>query len=174
MLARSGASWVTIVIRAAGPSTAHAANRHEDDIMPETTETATFARPAQEVFDLLADFGNLADWDPMFEESMRLDDGPVDVGSRFKVKGTIAGSAFDLDMEVVEYDRPQRVVVKGTGDGLETLEDISVHPTNEGCEVTYHSRFETDKPDIVDTASKPAFVAIGKRAINGMQEWIAG
>jgi uncharacterized protein YndB with AHSA1/START domain len=142
--------------------------------MPETTETATFARPAQEVFDLLADFGNLADWDPMFEESMRLDDGPLEVGSRFKVKGAIAGSNFDLDMEVVELDRPHRVVVKGVGDGLETREDISVRATTEGCEVTYHSAFETDKPDIVDAASKPAFIAIGKRAINGMQEWIRG
>ena len=142
--------------------------------MPETSETTTFARPAQEVFDLVADFGNLADWDPMFEESMRLDDGPLDVGSRFKVKGKMANQSFDLDMEVVEYDRPQRVVVKGTGAGLETREDISVRPTNEGCEVTYHSQFETDKPDIVDAATKPAFIAIGKRAINGMQEWIRG
>jgi carbon monoxide dehydrogenase subunit G len=142
--------------------------------MPETTETATFARPAQEVFDLVADFGNVADWDPMFEESMRLDDGPLDVGSRFKVKGSMAGKTIDLDMEIVEYNRPQRVVIKGVGDGLETREDISVQPVAEGCEVTYHSEFSTDKPDIVDAASKPAYMAIGKRAINGMQEWIAG
>jgi carbon monoxide dehydrogenase subunit G len=141
--------------------------------MPETTETTTFARPAQEVFDLVADFGNLADWDPMFDESMRLDDGPLQVGSRFKVKGSLAGQTIDLDMEIVEYNRPQRVVVKGVGEGLETREDISVVPTAEGCEVTYHSEFSTDKPAIVDAASKPAFIAIGKRAINGMQEWIA-
>jgi dehydrogenase/reductase SDR family protein 12 len=142
--------------------------------MPETSETTTFARPAEEVFDLVADFGNLADWDPMFDESMRLDEGPLGVGSRFKVKGTVASQSFDLDMEIVEFDRPQHVVVKGTGDGFETLEDISVRPTDEGCEVDYRSRFETDKPDIVDAASKPAFVAIGKRAIKGMQEWIRG
>ncbi len=142
--------------------------------MPETTETTTFARPAQEVFELVADFGNLADWDPMFDESMRLDEGPLDVGSRFKVKGSMAGQAIDLDMEVVEYNHPQRIVVEGTGDGLRTKEDISVVPTAEGCEVTYHSAFETDKPDMVDAATKPAFVAIGKRAINGMQEWIRG
>lgn len=142
--------------------------------MPETTETTTFRRPADEVFDLLADFGNLADWDPMFDRSRRIDDGPLDVGARFAVTGSVAGRAVELDMEVVEYDRPRKIVLRGQGDGLTTTEDLRVEPTTEGCEVTYRSEFETDKPDLVDAASKPAFVAIGKRAISGMQEWIAG
>jgi uncharacterized protein YndB with AHSA1/START domain len=138
--------------------------------MPETTETTQLPRPAEEVFRYLADFSNLAEWDPMFERSERVDDGPLGVGARFHVVGSVAGSELTLDLEIVEYDEPRRVVFRGTGDGLRTREDLEVAPTAEGCEVTYTSSFETDKPDVVDAASKPGFVLVGKRAIRGLEQ----
>ncbi len=142
--------------------------------MPQTTETITIARPADEVFDLLADFGNLAEWDPMFEESRRLDDGPLGVGSRFHVVGSMGPSSFELDMEIVEHDPGRHVSLRGTGDGLSTREDISVAPTDDGCEVTYDSAFETDKSDLVDAMAGPAFTALGKRTMAGMRQWLEG
>ena len=142
--------------------------------MPSTTETITVARPADEVLDELADFGRLAECDPMFDESRRLDDGPLQVGSRFHVAGSVAGSSFELDMEIVAYEPGRRVVVVGTGDGLRTREDISTVPTDDGCEVTYDSGFETDKPDLVEAIADPAFTAAGKRTMRGMREWLEG
>lgn len=139
--------------------------------MPETTETATLDRPTEEVFRYLADFGNLAEWDPGFESSERVDDGPLDVGSRFQATASFAGAEFPMELEIVHYDEPNHVVLKGTGDGLTTREDIRVEPTSEGgSEVTYVSAFETDKPDLLDAASKPGFLLIGKNAIRGMKE----
>jgi hypothetical protein len=140
--------------------------------MPETTETATFDRPAPEVFAHLADFGRLAEWDPMFTSSRKLDDGPVGLGSRFEAIGSIAGREFELELEIVEYDEPGHVRFNGTGDGLSTMEDITVAPDGAGCEVTYHSAFETDKSDLLDAASAPAFQVVGKRAIRGMRDWL--
>jgi dehydrogenase/reductase SDR family protein 12 len=138
--------------------------------VPETTETTTLPRPADEVFRYLADFGNLAEWDPMFDRSERLDEGPLGVGSRFHVVGSAAGSDVELTLEIVEYDEPRRVVLSGTGDGLRTREDLQVRPADEGCEVTYTSSFETDKPDLVDAATAPAFWLVGKRAIRGLED----
>jgi uncharacterized protein YndB with AHSA1/START domain len=138
--------------------------------MPETTETTTLPRPADEVFRYLADFGNLAEWDPMFERSERRDSGPLGVGSRFRAVGSVAGNDLPLELEVVEFDEPRRVVLQGQGDGISTREDLRVEPTDGGCEVTYTSSFETDKPDLVDAASKPGFVLVGKRAIRGLEE----
>jgi carbon monoxide dehydrogenase subunit G len=138
--------------------------------MPTTTETTTLPRPADEVFRYLADFGNLAEWDPMFDRSERLDDGPLGVGARFRVVGTVAGSELTLDLEVVEYDPAGRVVLHGTGDGLRTREDLQVTPSGQGSEVTYTSEFETDEPDALDAASKPAFWLVGKRAIAGLED----
>jgi uncharacterized protein YndB with AHSA1/START domain len=138
--------------------------------MPTTTETTTLPRPADEVFRYLADFGNLAEWDPMFERSDRLDDGPLGVGSRFRVVGSVAGSELTLDLEIVEYDPSGRVVLRGTGDGLRTREELAVTPTDGGSEVTYTSEFDTDKPDVFDAASKPGFWLVGKRAISGLED----
>lgn len=138
--------------------------------MPETTETASFARPQDEVFRYLADFGNLAEWDPSFEESRRLDDGPLRVGARFHAVISAAGNEIPMELEITEYDEPRRVSLTGSGDGFDTSEDITVEPTDEGCEVTYHSRFETEKSDLLDAAAQPAFWAVGKAAMRGMKQ----
>jgi dehydrogenase/reductase SDR family member 12 len=140
--------------------------------MPETTETTRFNRSPNEVFALLSDFSRLAEWDPMFESSRRLDSGELGVGSRFHVVGSIMGSEVELELEVVEYQPPHRIVLNGTGDGLQTTEDLTVSAVEEGAEVTYHSAFETDKPDVLDAATKPGFVLVGKSAMRGMDDWI--
>lgn len=141
--------------------------------MPETSETTVLPRPPDDVFDHLADFGRLAEWDPMFEHSERLDGGgPLDVGSQFRTVGSVFGSAFELELEIVTYERPELVVLQGRGDSIVTREEIRVSPHADGSEVTYISSFETDAPDLVDAATKPAFVLVGKRAISGMRDWL--
>lgn len=139
--------------------------------MPETTETTTLPQAPEQAFAQLADFSRLAEWDPMFERSEQLDDGLIGVGTRFAARGSAAGRDFDLELRVVEHDPPRRIVLEGTGEGLATREEITVEPHDDGCEVTYGSSFETDKPDLVDALAKPAFVAVGKRAISGMRGW---
>lgn len=141
--------------------------------MPETTETATFARSPEDVFDHLADFGRLAEWDPMFDRSERLDDGPLGVGSRFRTVGSVFGREFELDLEIVEYERPDHVVLHGESSSMTTRESIRVEPHPDGgSEVTYTSSFETSAPDLIDAATKPAFVVVGKKAIGGMRDWL--
>jgi uncharacterized protein YndB with AHSA1/START domain len=137
--------------------------------MPETTETTTIDRPVEEVFRYLADFSNLAEWDPTFDRSERLDDGPLRVGSRFHVVGSTAGVDLDLTLEIVDLAEPNRVELRGSGDGFSTREEITVAPVEGGSEVTYTSAFDTDKPDWVDAATKPAFTLVGKAAINGLE-----
>lgn len=138
--------------------------------MPETTETETFPQPATEIFDLVVDLRHLPEWDPMFERAERLDDGPLGVGSRFQVHGSVPGRDFELEMEIVEYDRPNRALIRGHGEGIETVEDVTVRTTEDGTELTYRSAFETSLPAAVDAAAKPAFVVAGKRAIAGLRD----
>lgn len=138
--------------------------------MPQTTESATFDRPQEEVFRYLADMSNLSEWDPSFEESERLDSGPLGEGSRFHIVASIAGATYPMTLELVTYDEPSHVVFKGEGEGLHTTEDLRVEPSNGGCTVTYESSYESDKPDFLDAAGKPAYTLIGKAAINGMRE----
>jgi dehydrogenase/reductase SDR family member 12 len=137
--------------------------------VPETTEsTVVSTRDQREVFDYLADFSNLAEWDPTFVRSERLDDGPLGVGSRFEAVMKLAGREVEIAWTVTEYDAPNRVVLDGAADRFTSQEDVRVEPVDEGTKVTYTGRFDTDAPDLLDATSKPAFLLVGKAAIRGM------
>ncbi|MTV27307.1 hypothetical protein FTX61_18090 [Nitriliruptoraceae bacterium ZYF776] len=164
----AGGPWAGPV--GTGRATEPSVSPHRGAAVPETTETATVARPADATFRYLADFGNLAEWDPQFDRSERLDDGPLGVGSRFEVEGSAAGKKFVLEMRIVTYDEPTHVVLQGTGDGIRTEEDIRVAPVEGGSEVTYHASFETDAPDWLDAAGQPIFTLVGKRTMSQLTD----
>jgi hypothetical protein len=139
--------------------------------VPETTETTIVDTHDQAaVFRYVADLGNLADWDPSFDESERLDDGPLGEGSRFRGVMSFAGRDIEIAWTLTHYDEPNRVVLDGSSDRFTTQEDIRVAPVDEGTEVTYTGRFDTDAPDLVDALTKPGFFFVGKAAIAGMHE----
>ncbi len=141
--------------------------------MPETTETAQVPLTPTQAFDRLADFTRLPDWDPMFDRAERIDHGELGPGARFRAVGSLVGASFDLELTITTYDRPSRLVLEGQGDGLETVEDLRFAPAEEGCEVTYHSRFTTDKPDFVEALGQPAFLAAGKRTMSELVDWLS-
>lgn len=137
--------------------------------MPETTETTTVStKDPREVFDYLADFSNLAEWDPTFVRSERLDDGPIGVGSRFEAVMKLLGREVEILWTVSEYDAPNRVVLDGASEKFTSQEDVRVEAVDAGTKVTYTGRFDTDAPDLVDASSKPAFLLVGMAAIKGM------
>jgi hypothetical protein len=138
--------------------------------VPETTETTVLDRDRTEVFRYLADFGNLADWDPSFDSSERLDSGPLGEGSRFKATLEMLGNEVEIDFVCSVYDEPNRVVLDGTSDRFTTQEDIRVGTADDGrTEVSYTGSFDTEAPDLLDAATKPGFFFVGKAAIRGMQ-----
>jgi carbon monoxide dehydrogenase subunit G len=143
--------------------------------MPETTETATFDRPPEDVFAHLADFSRIAEWDPMFERSERLDTGPLGVGSRFRVVGSALGRDIELEIETVTYEAPNHVVIHGHGETLTTAESIRVEPNGDGgSEVTWTASYDTQGSGLVDAMTTPAFVLAGKNTIKGMRRWLTG
>lgn len=138
--------------------------------MPTTTETTTVDAPQDDVFDYVADFSHLAEWDPTFVRSDRVDSGPIDVGSTFDCRLVILDVQVPMALEVVRYERPHRVVLEGMGDGFSTREEITVAPTGEGAvEVAYTSEFDTDRSEWLDAASQPIFTVVGKAAIHGLR-----
>jgi hypothetical protein len=139
--------------------------------VPETTETTVVNNRDQvAVFRYLADFGNLAEWDPTFDESSRLDSGELGVGSRFRGVMSFAGNDVEIEWTLTHYDEPNRVVLDGASERFTTQEDIRVEPVGDGTQVTYTGRYDTDASDLLDAASKPAFFFVGKAAIRGMNQ----
>lgn len=140
------------------------------------TETQTFALPPEEVFDYLVDFSNLADWDPMFDRSRRLDDSagpdgaaPVQVGTRFEVVADKAGVEVPIVYTVETCDRPHTARLVGEGDGFTSIDELEVRATDDGSELTWHARVETDTP-AVDTLATPVFKAVAKASMAGLRD----
>jgi hypothetical protein len=142
--------------------------------VPETTETTVVDRDRTEVFRYLADFSHLADWDPSFDRSERLDAGPLGEGARFKAVMSFLGNDVEIDFTCTHYDEPNRVVLDGVSDRFTTQEDIRVASTPDGTEVTYTGSFDTDAPDLLDATTKPGFFFVGKSAIRGMHRTLSG
>jgi hypothetical protein len=142
-----------------------------EDTMPETTETGQVPLTPTEAFDRLADFTHLPDWDPMFDRAELI--GELGPGARFHAIGSLVGASFDLELTITTYDRPNRLVLEGKGEGLETVEDLRFAPAEMGCVITYHSRFTTDKPDLVEALGQPAFLVLGKRTMSKLVDWLS-
>lgn len=77
------------------------------------TETVTFDLSPTQVFDSIVDFSNLAEWDPMFDESRLVDGGEIGIGSTFLVTTEIAGKSIDITYRIDEYDRPNHARLGG-------------------------------------------------------------
>lgn len=139
--------------------------------MPTTTETTTVDTSQEDAFDYVADFSHLAEWDPTFVSSDRVDDGPIEVGSTFDCRMVVLDVQVPMALEITQYERPTRVVLQGRGHGFTTREEITVAPTaTGGCEVTYTSEFDTDTPGWVDAVGAPLFSLVGKAAVRGLHD----
>jgi hypothetical protein len=142
--------------------------------MPTTEATETFPLPPHEVFERVADMSHLSEWDPMFDRSERLDEGPIEEGSRFRAEGSALGLEVDLVLTVVTHEPPRRIILEGRGDGIWTTEDIEIIPREDGTasELTYWSSFETDRSAILEALAQPAFTVAGRRTMAGLRRWL--
>lgn len=80
-------------------------------------------RPLGEVFDYVADFDNIEEWDPGVVASTRLGDA-VGPGTRFDLEVRFGAGTAPMVYEITEYDRPARVVLTGTNDRLVAVDEI--------------------------------------------------
>jgi len=74
--------------------------------MATVTLTQVIRRPVDEVFDVVVDAGNFADWNPTIRASRRLDEGAIGEGSRFEWDLRGFGTVVQ---ELREFRRPEQV-----------------------------------------------------------------
>lgn len=136
-------------------------------------EKRLISRPQREVFEYTSDFGNLADWDPGIAESKKVSDGPVGVGSRFDVLVSFGASKTPMTYEITEYEPNHRVVLVGSGDTLQAIDEITFEPREDGSKTlvdyTADLRFKNFIKYIAPLMS-PVLRRVGERAVNGLAE----
>ena len=93
--------------------------------------------PLDEAFAFVADFANAAQWDPGVASSERLDDGPVRIGARYRLGVRMGGRVAPMEYRVTAYEPGRRVVLAGTGSGVEAVDEIVFTATSAGTRIDY-------------------------------------
>lgn len=106
--------------------------------MARYTTTVNSPHPPEVVFDAMADFTTVADWDPNVSASERIEgDGPVGLGAKFKVLNSFFGRKQTLYYEIVEFERPDRFVIEAVDAAFTSTDTITVVADGEGSAMTY-------------------------------------
>ena len=93
--------------------------------------------PVDAAFDFVADFANAERWDPGVATSVRIDDGPVGVGARYRLGVRMGGRVAPMDYEVTAFEPGRRVVLAGSGTGVRAVDDIRFTATETGARIDY-------------------------------------
>jgi carbon monoxide dehydrogenase subunit G len=144
----------------------------EDNIMTRLQETIEVARSVEESFDYVADFTTTADWDPGIAQARHVgDDTTIGVGARFDVVADFNGRRLPFVYEIVEYERPHRVVLVGRGPNVEGRDEITF--TKEG---DTHTRIDyiadirlTGLARLAEPFMAGRFDRMGKAAVRGLK-----
>jgi hypothetical protein len=125
--------------------------------------------PIEAAFDYVADFANADQWDPNTIEADRLDPGPVGVGAQFQVIVRMGGRTTPMSYRITEFDRPNRVVLVGEGEGVSSVDDIRFERSGTGTSVDYAADIRLGGVlRLIQPLLGSRFDRLGKDAADGM------
>jgi len=132
-------------------------------------ETIETKLPVEQTFAFVADFANNQVWDPNTDTSVRIDDGPLGVGARYRLEVKLGGRLAPMEYRVTAWEPGRRVVLAGEGSNVRAVDDISFEPTATGTRVSYDADIRlTGWMRLVEPFAGGAFAKIGKGAADGM------
>lgn len=138
--------------------------------MPRYVGTISTPKPREEAFDYLADFASVAEWDPSVVEAHALDSGPPQVGSRFRVVVKTAGRKTPFTYEILELERPSRVVLRAETAMVVSLDTITFSETASGTDVTYDADLRLRGPlRVFESPMRAAFNRLARNAKAGLE-----
>lgn len=80
--------------------------------MPAVEESIIIERPPETVFRFATDPVNVASYSRTIVEFEKLDNEPLEIGTRVRGSARVAGRRIDFTYEVIEFDPPTRYVTK--------------------------------------------------------------
>jgi dehydrogenase/reductase SDR family member 12 len=121
-------------------------------------------------FAYVADFANAKRWDPGVAASERLDEGPVGVGSRFRLEVRLGGRVAPMEYRISAFEPPNRVVLVGAGSGVSAIDEIRFEPVDGGTRIDYAAEIRLGGLlRLVQPLLGSAFAKVGRDALGGMQ-----
>ena len=126
--------------------------------------------PIDDAFAYVADFANAQEWDPGVATAQRLDDGPVGVGSRFRLGVRLGPRVAPMEYRISVFEPPTRVVLVGSGSGVSAIDDIRFERLDSATGLDYTADIRLGGVlRLVEPFLGGAFTNIGRNAADGMQ-----
>jgi uncharacterized protein YndB with AHSA1/START domain len=93
------------------------------------------SRPPQEVFDFITASHNAPKVVPSVKSMVKLTEGPLRVGTRYRETRLMNGKEQSAELEVVEYEPDQKYAMRNVTEGIETVYRYRFHPEADGTRV---------------------------------------
>ena len=103
--------------------------------MQKFQNTVTIARPADEVFAFLADFGNIPAWNYAIARTVQTSPGPAGVGATYRQTRTIPRHTEEA-FEVTHFAPPSRLAIKGQIGPFHATSSYLLEPAAGGTRLT--------------------------------------
>jgi uncharacterized protein YndB with AHSA1/START domain len=93
------------------------------------------ARSPREVFDFITASDNAPRVVPSVKSMVKLTEGPVGVGTRYRETRLMNGKEAQAELDVVEYEPGQKYAMRNLTEGIETVYRYTFHPDAGGTRV---------------------------------------
>ena len=121
-------------------------------------------------FAFIADFANAMHWDPGTVTSERIDDGPVELGARYRLGVRLGGRVAPMEYRIAAFEPPHRVVLVGEGSGVSAVDEIRFEPAGTGTSIDYTADIRLGGVlRLIEPFLGRAFAKLGRDALAGMQ-----
>ena len=139
--------------------------------MPREMCSIEIARPAEEVFDLLHDYGRRLDWDPMLRSAEIVDGSPVaGKGTRTRCAGTWRSGGLAMETAYISFDRGRVAAVSMCGRTpffSRFVATIDHRPLPEGCSVVRYIYSFSARPRLLRWLLEPIMNRLMLRETRG-------
>lgn len=94
-------------------------------------------RPVEEVFDFVADARNEPRYNPRIRRAEKVSDGPIGPGTRFRTETTSMGRTTEMIIEIIEYQRPRRLVSTTRLSAMDIHGTLTFDPVDSGTRMQW-------------------------------------
>ncbi len=132
-------------------------------------------RGRDEVFAYMADLRNFAEWDPGVTAVDQVAGEGAGPDSVYDVRLKAGPREMELRYETVDYDPPQRILVRAESSLMVSLDEITVESSGGATLVRYEADLTLKGPlRLADPLLGLAFGRIGDRAAAGLRDALDG
>lgn len=140
--------------------------------MAEYVATIPSSWTQNQTFDFLADFRNVAQWDPSMRRAELLSGTPGRPGARYLLVMQAMGREIELEYEAIEVQRPGRFVLRSETSSAELTDTVTV--AKDGA-VTYDAKLELrGLRKIADPLASMVLTRSGEKARKSLERTLAG